>query len=396
MSPLLDPCVVVLQAAVADRVCGAAQLAVIHRGTLLGSWAGGRAALASEFASPDRPAANSDANSEQAPCTPTTSFDWASLTKLLVATALMQAVEQGRLRLDDPVGSLVPGFVGRRSLWPYEHPLRPGEMIPLDPEVEPDQVVDLDQVTFWHLLTHTSGLPAWQPLYRQPSAAMAKQLAIGTPFADLPGRWVTYSDIGFILLGLALESLYGDPLDQIIERQVLQPLQLAQTGYRPLQWQSWPTTIAATEICPWRQRRLVGEVHDENAGRLDGVAGHAGMFGTATDLATLGQMFLTAANPVLQPETQAKMTQLHHQSGAIRRGLGFALRSEIPGSSGYPFSPLAFGHTGFTGTSLWIDPARDLVVALLTNSVFYGRDKDGILALRVRVHEAITTGIPVV
>ena len=392
MSDLLDPCIAILQTALTDQVCGAAQLAVIQRGTLLGSWAGGRAALAAEFGPPDC----SDADPEQAPCTPTTSFDWASLTKLLVTTAIMRAVEQDRLRLEDPVGSLVPGFVGRRSLWPYEHPLHPGEMIPLDPEVDPDQMVDLDQVTFWHLLTHTSGLPAWQPLYRQPSPAMAKQLAIGTPFADLPGRRVTYSDIGFILLGLALEALHGDPLDQVVQEQVLQPLQMTQTGYRPLQWQSWPTTIAATEICPWRQRRLVGEVHDENAGRLDGVAGHAGLFGSATDLATFGQMFLTPDNPLLRPETQAKITQLHYQSGATRRGLGFALRSDIPGSSGYPFSPQAFGHTGFTSTSLWIDPARDLVVALLTNSVFYGRDKDGILALRVQVHEAITAGIPVV
>ncbi|NJL99951.1 MAG: serine hydrolase [Synechococcaceae cyanobacterium SM2_3_2] len=392
MSNLLDPGIAILKGALADQVCGAAQLAVIHRGTLLGSWAGGRAALAAEFGSPDW----SDADPEQASCTPTTSFDWASLTKLLVTTALMRAVEQEQLRLEDPVGSLVTGFVGQRSLWPYEHPLRPGEMIPLDPEVDVDSRVDLEQVTFWHLLTHTSGLPAWQPLYRQPSAAMAKQLAIGTPFADLPGRRITYSDIGFILLGLALEFLHGDPLDQVIREQVLQPLQITQTGYRPLQWQSGPTTIAATEICPWRQRRLVGEVHDENAGRLDGVAGHAGLFGSATDLVTFGQMFLTPDNPLLIPETQAKITQLQYQSGASRRGLGFALRSDIPGSSGYPFSPQAFGHTGFTGTSLWIDPARDLVVALLTNSVFYGRDRDGILSLRVRVHEAITAGIPMV
>jgi CubicO group peptidase (beta-lactamase class C family) len=392
---VMDPAIAIVSTALADRVCGAAQLVVSQGAEQSGSWAGGRACA---LGAATDPADLKTLDPENAACTGQTWFDGASLTKVVVATALMRAVQDQKLKLTDPVGIGVPGFVGRRSLWPYEHPLQPGQIIPLADGVDPDAVVDLEQVTFWHLLTHTSGLPAWRPLYQQADAGMAKQMAIGTPFADLPGHRFSYSDIGFIVLGLALEHLYQDSLDQVLRVQVLDPLGIRDLAYRPLTQDPPPETLAATEVCPWRGHRLIGEVHDQNAARLNGIAGHAGLFGPAQAWARLGQSFLGLPGQpaILDPNTITQMTQLQHQSRLIRRGLGFALRSEFPGSSGYPFSDRAFGHTGFTGTSLWVDPARHLVVALITNSVFEGRDNDQILDLRLQVHQAIAERIPLV
>lgn len=151
--------------------------------------------------------------------------------------------------------------------------------------------------------------------------------------------------------------------------------------------------MAPTELCAWRGRRLAGEVHDENAARLGGVAGHAGLFGTAGDLAALGQMYLEGGRPLLRPDTVAEMVRLQAEEGSTRRGLGFALWSPDPEASGNPFSQRAFGHTGFTGTALWVDPERDLVVASLTNRVYYGRDAAGITAFRVALHRAIVAAV---
>jgi CubicO group peptidase (beta-lactamase class C family) len=146
-------------------------------------------------------------------------------------------------------------------------------------------------------------------------------------------------------------------------------------------------TCAPTECCRWRERRIQGEVHDENAYRLGGVSAHAGLFSTARDVAAFGQSFLSAG--LLSFETIAAMARCHAEDGGARRGLGFALRVDDPASSGYPFSGQAFGHTGFTGTSLWIDPARELIVALLTNEVYHGRENRHIASLRVAVHHAV-------
>ena len=149
--------------------------------------------------------------------------------------------------------------------------------------------------------------------------------------------------------------------------------------------------VAPTEFCAWRGRRIIGAVHDENAARLGGIAGHAGLFATASDLARFGQAFLDGS--LLSRETVAEMTRVQAQDGDIRRGLGFALWSPDPAASGNPFGPGAFGHTGFTGTSLWMDPGRGLVVAALTNRVYYGRDADGIGAFRVALHRAIVEAV---
>ncbi|MCJ2542548.1 serine hydrolase domain-containing protein [Thermostichus vulcanus] len=329
-----------------------------------------------------------DPGADRQPVQLETCFDLASLTKLYTATACMALVETGALQLDQPVSRLLPELQGSRPLHPYEDPLQPGKWIDLEPET--GIPIGVDQVSWRQLLTHTSGLPAWRPLFREPDAASARQMALHTFFSYRPGSRVVYSDIGFILLGLGLERLLGKSLDLILQGQVLQPLGLRHTRFYP--GDPWnppvpPPPCAPTEWCLWRQRRLCGQVHDENAARLGGIAPHAGLFATALEVAAFGESFLRGS--LLQPETVAEMTREQVEG----RGLGFALRSSDPLASSYPFSPAAFGHTGFTGTSLWIDPQRQLVVALLTNAVYHGRQDNGFQAFRVAAHQAILKGL---
>jgi CubicO group peptidase (beta-lactamase class C family) len=321
---------------------------------------------------------------------PDTRFDLASITKLFTATALMRLVEAGALQLDQPVCTVLPELTGTRAILPYEDPLTPGEWIWLCQAGS----VNADQITFRHLLTHTSGLPAWRPLYRQSHAQAARQMALTTFFSYPSGSRILYSDIGFILLGLAIERLTADRLDRVVHQLILDPLSLHHTGFHPLDPRSDPIPpTAPTEWCRWRQRRIVGEVHDENAARLGGIAGHAGLFSTAVDLAQFGKRFLHQGQDLLRPESVEQMVHLQAQSGSTRRGLGFALRSCDPEASSYPFSQNAFGHTGFTGTSLWIDPDRSLVVACLSNAVYHGRVDRGFQRFRVALHHAIVEAV---
>jgi serine-type D-Ala-D-Ala carboxypeptidase len=334
-----------------------------------------------------------DPETRRQPVNADTLFDLASVTKLFTVTAFMALVEAGRVGLDQAVQTVLPGFGGSRPIRPYEDPLAPGRWVQVETGTEAAEV-DASAVTFRHLLTHTSGLPAWRPLYREPSPDAARRMALGTFFSYPVGSRTVYSDIGLILLGLSIEWLTGLPLDQAIARLVTDPLGLHQTRFLPV---GGTVTVQAapTEECRWRGRRIVGEVHDENAAGLGGVAGHAGLFSTAEDVARLGQMYLERGRPILQPSTVAEMTRLQAQDGDVRRGLGFALWSPDPEASGNAFGPAAFGHTGFTGTSLWIDPSRELVVAVMTNRVYYGRDAGGILAFRVSLHRAIVEAVDV-
>ncbi len=328
-----------------------------------------------------------DPNTRQHPVRRDTLFDLASLTKLFATTAFMVLVEEALVYLEQPVVSVLNAFHGVRPVQPYEDPKQPGAWVTVDTETTE---VNAETITFRHLLTHTSGLPAWRPLYRQPTAQAAREMALSTFFAYRPGAHVIYSDIGLILLGLAIERLTGEPLDRAVQRRVTQPLGLPHTHYLPIRHgvlSPGEGNVAPTELCPWRGYRLVGEVHDENAWRLGGVSAHAGLFSTAEDVAVLGESFLDAQ--CLRQSTIREMTRLQAQEGGIRRGLGFALWSPNPEASSHPFSGQAFGHTGFTGTSLWIDPTRELVVALLTNEVYRGRRNRRIGTVRLRVHKAI-------
>ena len=312
-------------------------------------------------------------------------FDLASVTKVFTATLFMRLVEAGQVGLDQPIAEVVPEFSGVRPITAFEQPLTGL----IDRYDYPDTTVDAGRVTFRHLLTHTSGLPAWAALYRRPSRAAAIQAVLQSGFAYPTGARLVYSDLGLMLLSQAIERLTGEALDQALRRLVLDPLGLRDTLYTPPP--ALHDRVAPTELCRWRGRRLVGEVHDENAGRLDGVSGHAGLFSTAADVARLGQLYLNGGEldgvRLLSPATVAEMTRMQVDFDGDRRGLGWMRQGtgewRRPG-----LSDAAFGHTGFTGTSLWVDPSTREVIVLLTNRVYFGRDAAGILALRQAVYRA--------
>lgn len=337
-----------------------------------------------------------DPETREQPTQLTSRFDLASVTKLFVTTAFMRLVEQGAVALDQSVADLFPEFREERPIQPYEDPLQTGNFVTIEPTegAGTGGTVNGSEVTFRHLLTHTAGLPAWRPLFRQPDRAAARQMARQTFFSAPVGKHVVYSDIGLILLGMAVEELTGHALDEAVAAFVLDPLGLAQTCYLPIGGaRSDPATVAPTEACAWRQRRVLAEVHDENAAQLGGVSGHAGLFSTAGDVARFGQLFLDGGTPLLHPATVEEMRRQQVQYGETARGLGFLLWSADPMASSHPFSRHAFGHTGFTGTSLWMDPERVLVVALLTNEVYHGRQNRRIAQLRVDVHRAVVAAI---
>ena len=345
-----------------------------------------------------------DPDTAQRPTQAASLFDLASLTKLFTATAFMRLVEAGLVALTTPVAEVLPEFAGQRPIGPTEDPLA-SVTVPPNPQFA-GQEVDAGTITFWHLLTHTSGLAAWRSLYRVPLPHLVpadlRARRIGAiyreyGFAYPPGARVVYSDLGFILLGEAIARLAGAPLEVYLRRAVLEPLGLLRTTYNPLRNGFSPEGIVPTELCAWRHRRCVGEVHDENSASLGGVAGHAGLFSTAAEVAALGQLYLeggiTHGVRLLARETVAEMVRVQVGSDEDPRGLGWHQRSAGYSSSGHGFSPRSFGHTGFTGTSLWVDPDRELVVALLTNRVYYGRDPQPITDFRPRLHDAVLTDL---
>lgn len=329
-----------------------------------------------------------DPETRQHPVSADTLFDLASVSKLFTTATFMTLVEEGKVSLDQLVCTLLPQFSGLRPIRPYEDPQRWGEYV--EPEPLSDELVDAGKVTFRHLLAHNSGLPAWRPFKNQPDATAAQCMALESDFFYPTGRRVVYSDVGLILVGMAIEQLTGTRLDEAVCVRVTAPLGLSYTRYLPLEGQPYDTrSIAPTEFCALRQYRVLGEVHDESTWRMGGIAGHAGVFSTAPELARFGQAMLDGGAPILQPQTLAEMTRLQAQDGDVRRGIGFSLCSPDPGSFNHSFTPRSFGHTGFTGTSIWIDPEVQLVVVLLTNRVYYGRDAEAITQLRLDFHRAV-------
>ena len=329
-----------------------------------------------------------DPETKRRPTRLDTRFDLASVSKLFTVTAFMTYVEEGRLSLDQPVRHLLPEFDGKRPIRPYPDPAQTGTAVHVVPPTA--EVVDAGCVTYRHLLAHNSGLPAWLPLFELGSRERAYRAALECAFAYPTGTHVVYSDIGLILLGLALERLAGQRLDQVVRERVTGPLRLDSIGYNPID----EVDVAPTEVCRWRKRRLVAEVHDENAAAMDGVAGHAGLFGQARDVAALGEAYRRGGAPLLSTETVHEMTRVQAQQADVRRGLGFALWSPSIDASSNPLSQASFGHLGYTGTSLWVDPLRDMVVCCLTNRVYYGRDNaDQMAAFRVTLHQAIASSV---
>lgn len=272
-----------------------------------------------------------------------TVWDMASMSKLVGTTsAMIQLVASKRVVLDSPVVYYLPSW----------------------------KATGTERITVRQLMTHSSGLPAGRPLYKEAETdTAALTIVYATGPVTTPGTKYVYSDLGFILLGRLVLQVTGQTLDKYLAANVFGPLKLADTRYLPPP--SWLPRIAPTEIDPWRQRHIRGEVHDENASRLGGVAGHAGLFSSAHDIARFAQMYLSGGvlNGVRIFPADVLSRFVTVQDTAIsRRALGWETPTGA-NSAGTRLSVLSFGHTGFTGTSLWMDPTRDLFVLLLSNRV---------------------------
>ncbi|MBC7897700.1 MAG: serine hydrolase [Cytophagaceae bacterium] len=273
-----------------------------------------------------------------------TIYDLASLTKVVgTTTAAMILYDEGRLNLDATVASIIPAFGGGAK----------------------------DRVTVRQLLTHHSGLPAGKELWRMAvTREQAKGIVLAAQLACNPGDCFIYSDLGADVLGWVVETVSGQGLDQFLAERVFGPLGMADTRFNPAP--SLASRIAPTEVSPPRGYPLKGEVHDENAFALGGVAGHAGLFSTASDLAVFATMMLNGGVyegvRIVSDTTVARFTA--RTSGT--RALGWDT-ADGDGGSGEILSSRAYGHTGYTGTSLWIDPDRNMFVVLLTNRVHAAR-----------------------
>jgi CubicO group peptidase (beta-lactamase class C family) len=317
-----------------------------------------------------------------------TIFDVASVTKPVAgATATLILLEHGALSLDDAVARFLPDFAGNGK----------------------------EEITIRHLLTHTSGLPAWLPLYtvaREPPAAL--RAIAQAPLDARPGTAVSYSDLGFALLAFVVERIASEPFDRFVAKEVLGPLGMKDSAFRPDA--SLRGRIAATErgnrweeamvrqsgrvFDAWRTHVQVGEVNDGNTFyALGGVSSHAGLFCTADDLHAFARSWLRGG--LLSPATIAEATSDQTLGLPRGRGLGWGLLRKgrkPPEEGGYRaygdlLGPRTFGHTGFTGTSIAIDPDRNLVVILLTNRVHPDAATSGLDALRPRFHNMIATAI---
>lgn len=291
------------------------------------------------------------------PATANTIYDLASLTKPLITGLLSsQLIEKDELALDQPVSRYLQEF--KRS--------------------------NMQAITIRQLLTHSSGLPAWRPLYILAEGDPDRTLTIiaNTELEYEPGTRVLYSDLGFITLGLLLERLKGKQISQLAQNEIFQPLQLKKTFFNPEQ--AMQTGIAACELgnayeretCrsanagqyrSWREELIWGQVHDGNAFFLGGEAGHAGLFADAADTLTIANQFLAGRSRLLKPQTcelfRTNLTEGLNEA----RSVGWQLAATTDSTAGPSLPTDSFGHTGFTGTTCWIDPGNERVFILLTN-----------------------------
>ncbi|WP_326751145.1 serine hydrolase [Streptomyces hirsutus] len=309
----------------------------------------------------------------QIPMTEDTVFDLASVSKLFTSVLAVQQIERGTLELEAAVASYLPDF-GRAG--------KAG-------------------VTLRHLLTHTSGFRAWIPLYKAPTHEERVRLVLDEAPVSAPGTAYLYSDLNLISLQLVLEKVTGRSLDVLLREEITGPLGMDRTRYNPPA--SWKPGIAATEDArpPWSglDRGLVwGEVHDENAYSLGGVAGHAGVFSCAWDLAVLGRTLLNGGGygraRILRPESVELMfTDFNTGFPGDEHGLGFELYQHW--YMGAMATPRTAGHTGFTGTSLVLDPTTDSFLVVLGNSVHPVRSWRSGSAPRVAAANQLARAVPV-
>jgi len=292
-----------------------------------------------------------------------TVFDLASLTKVIATTtAVMQLVEQGKVRLNDPVAKYLPEFAQNGK----------------------------DDITVRQLLVHFSGL---EPDLDLKATWEGKQTAYGMAFADAPGdapgSKFTYSDVNFIVLGALVERVSGETLDEYVQRHIFVPLKMTRTRYAPPA--AWLPKIAPTQYDE-NEHMLWGVVHDPTARRMGGVAGHAGLFSTGDDLAKFAQTLLDGGDGILSELTVEKMTRPEQPPAApVLRGFGWDIDSPLSSNRGDLLPVGSYGHTGWTGTSIWVDPTTETYIILLTNAV-HPRGGNAI-ALRTKVATAVTAAL---
>jgi CubicO group peptidase (beta-lactamase class C family) len=337
----------ILHQAISAHAFAAASVAITHQGNLIALRAFGRFTY--------------DADSPQA--TTSSIFDLASVSKVVATTTMaMLLYERGLLDLEAPVAAIVPEFAGA------------------DPRRQ--------EVTLRMLLAHSSGLPAYEKLFlRARTGEELLTAAFSTALIADPAMRAQYSDIGFIILGLVLERIADEPLDRFCQREIFGPLGMTHTAFNPPS--AWRSSVPPTvDDRTFRKRIIQGEVQDENASVLGGVAGHAGLFATAEDVATFAHTMLNEGRPILRPETVSLFTQRQTSPPGTSRALGWDTPSP-PSQSGKYFSPRSFGHLGYTGTSLWIDPERQLSLTLLTNRTWPDSSNQAIKEVRPRFHDAV-------
>jgi CubicO group peptidase (beta-lactamase class C family) len=355
-----------LENAIAARAFPACSLAVTLRGELIA-----HKALGHFTYDPASPAVATDSI-----------FDLASVSKAIATTAMaMTLYERGLLDLEARAAAIVPEFAAGGP--------RRGE------------------VTLRQLLAHSSGLPAYEKLYlRAKTRDELLQAAFATELTAAPGTRAEYSDIGFIILGVALERLADESLDVFCQREIFGPLAMSHTTFNPPK--AWRDRIPptanecgadipvrsaadpATKPPPstFRGRIIQGEVQDENASVLGGVAGHAGVFSPAEDVAAFAHTMLNGGYPILRPDTVKLFARRESTPEGTSRALGWDTPS-APSQSGKYFSPRSFGHLGYTGTSLWIDPDRLLSITLLTNRTWPDCQSQAIRQVRPAFHDAV-------
>ncbi len=344
-----------------------------------------------------------------------TLFDLSSLTQLFTTAAFLSLVSNSRVGLDHTLVSALPEFgeFNPRSIDGGQDPFT-GEKLPIPDDVL-GKTVDPTRLTFRRLLTYTSGLAPWRDIFRAAGPAppppdhphptsvrlrrerMLKALC-AHPFVGQPGSAVRCSDLGLMLLGEATARLYcgrTGRLDIPIYQCVTEPLALSSVMFNPLRENLVRIVIAPTENdVDWRGRRCWGEVHDHNACGMIGVAGHAGLFGAVSDVAAFGQAWLSRDVRLrIDPALMEYAVQEQAETDGNRRGLGWMLKSHKDSPAGDRLSEATYGLTGNTGTSLFIDPERELVIAVLTNSIYMGREAPGIHAFRRTLHDLIAEAV---
>jgi serine-type D-Ala-D-Ala carboxypeptidase len=339
----------ILENAIAARAFPGCSLAITLRGELVAHKAIGR--FTYDPASPEVNTASL--------------FDLASLTKVAATTAMaMILYERGLLDLEAPVTAIVPEFANSDAR--------------------------CREITVRMLLAHSSGLPAYEKLFlRAHTREALLHAAFTTPLAAAPGARAEYSDIGFIILCVALERLAAennDSLDAFCQREIFGPLGMIHTTFNPAP--AWKDSIPPTaDDRTFRHRIIQGEVQDENSSVLGGVAGHAGLFSTAEDLAIFAHAMLNGGYPILRSSTVELFSRREAAPEGTSRALGWDTPS-APSQSGKYFSPRSFGHLGYTGTSLWVDAERQLSITLLTNRTWPDCQNQAIKQVRPAFHDA--------